>query len=195
MYVQPSSSTLLKLSDLGINIPSGSCCNCGSTHDLTEIDTKLILTRYIFLCGTEYTLKSDLPYCDQCAVTANRIPLGFMHKLLVFLLWFGLIIGGLVIYEILTETILHIWNVKVFTIALSLSGGSTYFYYSLRKPQLGQTRFYQPVRLKKLKQKFSGEVTGLTLGFTSQGFANKFLEVNQEAVENNVLGIVSGGQV
>jgi len=189
MYLQPSYSALMKLSDLGINIPSGLCCNCGATHDLKEIDTKLILTRYIFLCGTEYTLKSDLPYCDQCAVTANRIAPSFMHKLLVFLLWFGLIIVGLVMYEIATGTILHIWNVKVFTIALSLSGGGTYFYYFRRKPQLGQTSFYQPVRLKKLKQKFSGEVTGLTLGIMNQDFANKFFEVNQEAVENNVLEI------
>ena len=190
MCRQPSYSALMKLSELGINIPSGSCCNCGATHDLKEIDTKLILTRYIFLCGTEYTLKSDLPYCDQCAVTANRITPGFIHKLLVFVVWFGLIIVGLVMYEIATDTILHIWNAKVFAIALSLSGVGTYLYYSRRKPQRGQTSFYQPVRLKKLKQKFSGEVTGLTLGFTNQDFASKFLEVNREAVENNVLEIV-----
>lgn len=180
----------MKLSDLGINIPSGSCCNCGATHYLREIDTRLVLTRYIFLGGTEYILKSDFPYCDQCAATANRITPGFMHKLLVFLVWFGLIIVGLVMYEIATETILHIWNVKVFAIALFLSGGGTYYYYSRQRPQPGQTSFYQPVRLKKLKQKFSGEVTGVTLGFTNQEFGNKFLEVNREAVENNVLEIV-----
>jgi len=39
------------------------------------------------------------------------------------------------------------------------------------------------------RNRHSGEVTGLTLGIMNQDFANKFFEVNQEAVENNVLEI------
>ena len=55
--------------------------------------------------------------------------------------------------------------------------------YALRRPTGQQTSFEQPVRLRKVKQRFTGEVTGYTLAFTQPDYAREFTAANQPAVE------------
>jgi hypothetical protein len=51
----------------------------------------------------------------------------------------------------------------------------------------GQTSYYQPVRLLGFKQKFTGKVVGLKLGFTSSVYEREFREANELAYHAGLL--------
>ena len=58
-------------------------------------------------------------------------------------------------------------------------------YYATRKPEGAQTSYYQPVRIRKLRQKFSsGEVTGIVLALTNGAYMRRFREANAASLRS-----------
>jgi len=72
-----------------------------------------------------------------------------------------------------------------------LSCALVFGFYSLRKPTDGQTSYYQPVRLKKVKQKFSGEIVGYIFAFTNSEYASTFIAANKEAIDKEAIKVVA----
>jgi hypothetical protein len=131
--------------------------------------------------GTEWSITFGLPYCDQCRPTAERIPPSFGKKFWVWLLWLWIIFLGATIGFIATDTATPENGWAFFAGCAVLSAAGVFSWYSRRRPVGDQTSFYQPVRVLKLKQKFSGETVGIVLGFTNPRFAEDFLKLNPEA--------------
>jgi len=66
-----------------------------------------------------------------------------------------------------------------FWVALGVATALAAAFYSTRRPRGTQTSYYQPVRIRKLRQQFlSGEVTGIVLGFTSGPYLQRFRDAN-----------------
>jgi len=64
-------------------------------------------------------------------------------------------------------------------------------FYSLRRPTDRQTSYYQPVRLKKVKQKFSGEIVGYIFAFKNSEYASTFIDANKEAIDKEAIKVVA----
>ena len=172
-------------SEVSLNFPSDQCCNCGTKKGISITTTDLRLTRFMLLGGTEISIKSSLPYCNNCSVTAKRQAVGPGSKLLVSCIVFFPLLGSLAILPIsITSKIpTPILLLLYFAIACALVFG----FYSLRKPTGNQTSYYQPVRLKKVKQRFSGEVVGYVLVFTNNEYLQSFNRSNQIAVQQGII--------
>ena len=52
-----------------------------------------------------------------------------------------------------------------------------------RRPEPGQASYYQAVDLISLRQEFSGNTTGVVLGFQNGDYGRRFLQANPAAVE------------
>lgn len=172
-------------SNIAINFPSEKCCNCGTSVKLSHVATDLKRTRFMLLGGTEITLKPSLPYCTDCVKTAGRQFVGVGSKLLVSVIVFCLLMISLAFIPDMITRVLPtgIMLPMFFILACALVFG----FYSLRKPVGAQTSYYQPVRLRKVKQKFTGEIIGYALAFTNQQYKQDFVAVNQEAVGKQVI--------
>ena len=78
----------------------------------------------------------------------------------------------------------------VLPILFLLACVSVFGFYSQKKPKGAQTSYFQPVRLKKVKQKFSGEIIGYVIAFTNEVYKRKFISANSEAVAKKVIEVV-----
>jgi hypothetical protein len=163
-------------------LPANVCCNCGCTAGLRRTETKLIVTRFMLLGGTEWTFKMNLPHCEKCGMSLKRIAPTFGKFFWVTFLWTWVVfLLGLFLFASLE------WPVPgggwaAFVTSVIVAAGAMFVWYVRRKPEGSQTSFYQPVRILKLRQKFfSGETTGMVLGFTNSTFSKKFLEANPTA--------------
>jgi hypothetical protein len=172
-------------SNVQINFPSAKCCNCGSVSGIFAVSTNLKVTKFLGLGGTEITIKPQLPFCANCKKTARRIAVGIGSKVLVSLILFFLFMISLAFVpsSISDKVPTEIALMLLFAISFSLVLGL----YSLRKPTGSQTSYYQPIRLKKVKQKFSGEIVGYVLAFTNKEYQKDFIESNREAVNKKVI--------
>jgi len=160
-----------------IEIPNEICCNCARTERVGSVESELKLTRYFGLGGSEYTFRWDLPYCPECEVTASRNPVNKLHIALVI----GLCTVSLFLVAIIGQMAMDesLLGGNDFWLALGVSIVLVGGFYASRKPQGGQTSYYQPIRILKLRQTFtSGEVTGIVLGFTNGSYMRRFREVN-----------------
>ncbi len=174
-------------SDVKFNIPTELCCNCGSTTGLSPVPTKLKKTRYMVLAGTEITVTMNFPYCPDCVKTAGRSPVGVVSKMLMAALLFLI---ALTVWSFSSPSITQAVPMGMVLPALTvLSLGVVFGIYSLLKPKGNQTSYYQPVRLKKVRQKFTGGITGYVLAFTNNAYERKFVSVNQEAIAKNVIEV------
>lgn len=177
-----------KATELPCQVPDGSCCNCGATQEISFVETPLKKTRYFVLAGTELRFYLNFPYCSSCVRTADRFPVTFAKK---FLVAFG-IFWALMLIVVLVPNDLGMFlpgfylPLVIGIVSLSLS----FFLYSLRRIQPPQTSFYQPVTLKGLKQKFSGDIVGITLKFSNALYADKFATLNRVLVSSGALEIV-----
>lgn len=167
-------------SDVKFTIPADLCCNCGSTTGLAAVPTKLRKTRYMVLAGTEITVTMNFPYCPDCVRSAKRSPVGVASKLLMAVLLF---VVALTVWAFSTASITQAVPIgMVLPLLAVLSFGIVFGIYSLRKPKGSQTSYYQPVRLKKVRQKFTGGITGYVLAFTNTAYERAFVAANQEAI-------------
>lgn len=164
-----------------IEFPTELCCNCASPDRVDPVDSELKLTRYFGMGGSEYAFTWPLPYCPECQVTASRNPLNRLHVVLVVGVWttalfLAATIGQMALGRNLLEG-------NDFWIALVVSTVLVAGFYAARRPQGQQTSYYQPVRIRKLRQKFtSGEVTGIVLGFTNRLYMRRFQEQNARSL-------------
>jgi hypothetical protein len=174
-------------SDVKFNVPTDLCCNCGSAAGLTPVATRLKKTRYMVLAGTEITVTFNFPYCPDCVKTAKRSPVGIASKLLMAVLLF---VVALTVWSFSSPSITQAVPMGMVLPALTvLSLGVVFGIYSLRKPKGRQTSYYQPIRLKKIRQKFTGGITGYVLAFTNNAYEQKFVSVNQEAIAKNMIEV------
>ncbi len=163
--------------DGGVEIPVEICCNCGATNDLRVVPTELKLTRFFGLGGSEYTFAWELPYCSGCASSASRHPANTTHTVLVVAL------GTVALFLALTTSQMalgtSLFGGYDFWVALGLAVLLVAGFRAWRRPEGMQTSHSQPVRIRKLRQKFStGEVTGIVLGFTNPVYLRRFREAN-----------------
>jgi len=171
-------------SDVTISFPQDICCNCGATERLSRLTTPLNVVRYMIFAGTEITINPELPYCAACTKSAKRRPGGIMTKLLyglllAFLLGFA---GTFVLPPSLAGEHIFIYSL---VLALAILFGIE----TLKKPKGRQTSYYQPVRLKKVRQKFSGRITGFIFAFTNGAYERKFTEANRAAVSDGSIEV------
>ena len=164
-----------------IRIPAEFCCNCASTDRVGTVDSELKLTRFLGLGGSEYTFRWRLPYCPACEATAARTPVNRLHiGLAIAAGTMALFLAATVVQLALDRNLL---GGNDFWVALALSSLLVGGFYASRRPRDGQTSYYQPIRIRKLRQKFaSGEVTGMVLGFTNSSYMRRFQELNAESL-------------
>jgi hypothetical protein len=138
--------------------------------------------------GSEYTFRLPLPFCQSCEVTAKRRPATFFHKGLVFGLLFAVGLLAVTITGIATG---WLWPMEhPVLISMAFAAAVSFPWYSSRRPEPGQSSYYQPVRLLKLRQKFlSGVITGVKFGFSNHLYAEHLVSVNHEAVSSGILEI------
>lgn len=160
-----------------IEIPSTICCNCARPDGIASVASELKLTRYFAMAGTEYTFTWDLPYCSDCASTASRTPVNRLHIALMIGVSTAVLFLGATIGQMALET--NLLGGYDFWIALGLAAMGVSGFYASRRPAGAQTSYYQPIRIRKLRQKFiSGEVTGIVLGFTNALYLRRFRDAN-----------------
>ena len=161
--------------------PADACCNCGRTDGLSVVTQDTRLTRYLLGGGSEYTFKLPLPFCAACARSARRRPAPLFHKALAVALMFGVALLGLTVAAIGTGSLWLTEHAVLlsFVLAVVAVGG----WYASRRPSPGQTSFYQPVRIARLKQTFvAGRVTGIRFAFTNHAYAQRFTSANTASV-------------
>ena len=161
--------------------PNDACCNCGRTDSLSVLTQDTRLTRYMLGGGSEYTFKLPLPFCAACSRTARRRPAPLFHKALAAGLMFGLALLALAVAAIGLDSVWLAEHAVLlsFVLAVLAVGG----WYLTRRPSPGQTSFYQPVRIARLKQKFvSGQVIGIRFAFTNHAYAQRFTSANTASV-------------
>ena len=159
-------------------MPADLCCNCGRGDDLVHPTISLKLTRFMLIGGPEWSLPVTLPFCAQCTETSQRAAPSRSAYFWAWFLWTWLVfiacVGGAMWAQRQVNPII--------TPALGMAGvlaaAALFAFYSRRKPREGQSSFYQPVRLLKLRQKSLGEITGMVLGFTLPRYASRFSELN-----------------
>jgi hypothetical protein len=161
--------------------PTDACCNCGRTDGLSVTTQDTRLTRYMLGGGSEYTFKLPLPFCGACQRTARRRPAPLFHKALALALAFGVALLALTATAIGTGSVWlteHALLLSLFVAVVAMGA-----WYVTRRPLAGQTSFYQPVRIARLKQAFmSGRVTGIKFAFTNHAYAQRFTSANTASV-------------
>lgn len=170
------------------NFPASLCPNCGAKDALTTVVQKTrTVTSFFLVAGTELMLSFPLTVCRQCLPTLERRPLGSVQKLLIT----ALSIASVAVFLLLGVTTSqiksafvqnHIWVVSV------LFGGAVpAVWFGLRRPRDPQTSFYQPVRIRALERKFSGEIQSITLAFTNKEYLRTFSKLNSAAIKQGYL--------
>lgn len=166
-------------------IPEDICCNCGRSDGVAIVSTPLKKTRYMLLGGTELTLTMGFPYCPGCASTASKHAIGSFGKLLIAFGLFWVLIFGVIFLPVDLASLLPgaMLPLAVFSVALALTLG----YFRIRKPRPPRTSRDQPVRLRGVKQMFSGDVVGMRLGFSNANYKQRFDSANGMQIASGVL--------
>jgi len=149
--------------------------------DLTILEQDTRLTRYFLMGGSEVTFRLRLPFCRVCGPSAKRRPVSFFHKLLVFGLFYFAVFAVLMLSGIALDSESLLDNTGLLSGVLSLV--ITVLWYGTRQPEPGQSSYYQPVRITRLRQKFlSGTVRGIVFGFTNSAYLRRFESLNAQAI-------------
>jgi hypothetical protein len=175
--------------DVAFAFPNSLCCNCGTKAGLTVIEQDTRRTTYMIGGGTEITFKLPLPFCEDCAPTAARKPKNIVHRILGFIVAFGLaalaqiVLGDLVFDDPAMAR-------YIVPVALLFAACASLAWFAIGRPRGGQTSHFQPVRIPTLKREFvSGVVTAIGFSFTNKQYARAFYQANKAAVEQGVVSI------
>ncbi len=154
--------------NIAVNFPQDICCNCGTSEGLSKCRTPL------------NGISPELPYCIHCDESATRKQRGVIAKIL---------------YSILLAPVIWFAGSVIFPISMTMHIGESFLIYSLvlafiavfgytgsRKPRGQQTSYYQPVRIKKVRQKLNGKNGGYAFAFTNKSYEEKFAEANRTAI-------------
>lgn len=175
--------------DVEFSFPGTMCCNCGRKAGLKTVEQDTRRTTYMFAGGTEITFKLPLPFCDDCAPSAQRRPKNAFHRVLAFLVSFGvaalalIVIGDLVLDR--PEFAKHIVTIPAI-VAAFVTGA----WILASRPRSPGTSYYQPVRIPTLKREFvSGVVTAIGFAFTNGEYARAFASANRDAIAKKVVSV------
>ena len=167
--------------DLGFAFPTDLCCNCSAMADLTILAQDTRLTRYFLIGGSEVAFRLRLPFCRVCGPSAKRRPVSLSHKLLVFALFYFAVLAVLMLSGMALDSESLLDNTPLLSGVLGLV--ITVVWYGARRPERGQSSYYQPVRITRLSQKFvSGAVRVIGFGFTNYVYLHRFESLNAQAI-------------
>jgi hypothetical protein len=178
----PSPSRPIPMAEnIVFSFPGDICCNCGTNENLAVIEQDTRLTRYFLGGGSEYAFRFRLPFCKSCTPSSKRRPATLLRWLLIFGLAYVISLLAITIIGIGTEAALLME--KGFIISAFAAGLFTAAWFLKSKPRQGQSSYYQPVRILKLRQEFlSGKVLGIRFGFTNEKYEREFSAMNNQAV-------------
>jgi hypothetical protein len=188
------SSSVELASSVTMEFPLECCANCGSRGSVRVVDTEVRRTLFLLGGGSETTLRLPVPYCPTCEVTAARTPNGPLAKLLLSLL---LSMALMLVLSIAAATtgraLIPVEDPGTFYLTLLVvSVGLVFAGYRLRRPRGTQTSWYQPVRLRKLRQRFvDGTITGIVIGFTCPAYLRCFAAANAEGIARGTVSAVA----
>lgn len=155
------------------------CCNCARPRDVTLLETPYAISKSAVAFSVTWSGSLPLPYCDACAPSATRRAAQRGQNLTIALVG-GMVAAGLLVQAGLApasgDTVLLGWLV-----AMGVVYGGLKWWADSRPRLPGQTSYYQPVRVRALKQTFGGKVIGLKLDFTSSVFEREFQVANEPA--------------
>ena len=132
--------------------------------------------RFFLLAGTELTLTLPLAACPACAPTLGRKRPGPAGVVGAWLIWsLVLVIAGFAVPGLLAIG----GGLLLLTLAAVAGAGLVAVWHLVvKKPRGAQTSYWQPVWIHGITQRFSGEITALTFGFSSRPYAIQFLAEN-----------------
>src|SRR5688572_13093400 len=71
--------------ELTLRVPQYFCCNCGHAEDIRPVVTPLSKGGAV-RPGGRFAIQLALPYCERCAPTAKRPPVGLIKKTVIAIL-------------------------------------------------------------------------------------------------------------
>jgi hypothetical protein len=168
-------------SDVPLVAPADSCCNCGSTSNITMEATDLHRMPLMGMVGAQINVALPFPYCQTCVSTARRkrpnaLGIVAISTLLALLLGMAWIFLGPQTSE---DTTLHIVAPVVVVLSLAIIAA----FYAMRRASGSQTSYYQPIMLKNTGHKWPADITGLELAFTNAQYAARFASANRAAID------------
>ena len=167
--------------------PTHLCCNCGTKQDLRVIAQDTRRTTYLVAGGTETTFQLPLPFCTRCAASAKRRPKNIVHRALLLALAFAVWFAGLMLVGEFGNVPPLIAGHLV-AVAAGLAVLTLLAVVLMSRPGAGQSSYFQPVRVSKLKREFlSGAVTGIGFKFSNRDYAQAFRAANQDALARKQL--------
>jgi len=185
-----SVSTIQVNENISLNFPTGTCCNCGTNRDIQVLNQDTRLTRFMGGGGSEYTFHFPLPFCPRCKPTARRRPPTHLKRFLVVALLFVGFLFGFTGVGIGLQFNWLLENAWVLSAVIAVIGGVAW--YATRGVSLPQTSYYQPIRIKGMKQGFvSGKVKTITLVFSNSAYSQQFITANGEAMQSGIVKVVA----
>jgi hypothetical protein len=176
----------MQVENPSLGFPTSFCCNCGATECASTIqDTRV--SRFFGFGRTDTVFKLSVPVCSSCQRTLRRSPANFFTRLGVLVLITAVLFG--ICLAVGTNAALPLWIDYMYAGSVVLGLLLTYLFYRFRRPKAPQTSFYQPVRIKNVRLRFSGLMAGegevgfMKLAFTNPEYLNAFTAANQEAIK------------
>ena len=174
------------------SFPNHFCCNCAAQDGVRVVVQDTRRTTYLLAGGTETTFQLPLPFCPRCAASAKRRPKNAVHRFLLFALAFALWFGGLVALGLL-DVLPRAFADHLAPLTALLALGTVAAAVFMSRPRAGQSSYFQPVRIPKLRQEFvSGAVTAIGFSFANPAYAKAFSQANKEAIARKQLFVVGG---
>lgn len=185
----PLSKTAVNFAEgVRYEFPTDSCCNCATSEGLMLVVQDTKLTRFMLAGGSEYTFRFNLPFCSRCKKSSKRRPpTGLQIFLVTVLASFGAFALALA-SGLSTESA---WVLEHSALLSAIAGvAGVALWYASRRRQQGQSTYYQPVRVTKLRQEFlSGKVKGIRFRFMNPFYARRFEALNHEAITSGVVEV------
>lgn len=162
--------------------PTGQCCNCSSVQDVEVADQDTKVTTYLFGGGSEVSFQLPLPFCADCLVSSTRRPKSIFHRVLIFLVLFGLsAIFVIVLGEFGISSPLVASNFVAVSTSVAVLVSVALFL--AQRPKGAQSSYFQPVRITKLKREFvSGDMTGISLRATNSTYRHSLIRENVQGI-------------
>jgi len=161
--------------------PTEACCNCGTSGSVKVVPQDTRVTRYWLSGGSEVTFRLPLPFCPRCEKTARRRRPTLVQYLLMSLLGWGAAMGVGFGVAAFTDNLWVYDNAPLLSLVVGVVAVA--LVYALRRPEPGQSSYYQPVRITGLTRAFrSGTIQKIAFAMANSQYAASFRALNHEAL-------------
>lgn len=177
--------------DITCVFPTEPCCNCARVDGLRLIAQDTRLTRYGLILRTESTFHLPLPFCELCeASSRRRAPSLFKIFLLMTLVSLAALAVAMAI-GMAFDSLPILDNAGMVSVPVGIVVVGVW--YSTRRKAPGQSSFYQPVRITRLRRELlSDQVRGVRFLMTNSLYAERFKALNHEAIARGQVEVTSG---